>query len=105
MKSSGSCFEIWDRQWEAGEPLTVTDLEALRYMAEKDVIVESILYAMPEAQNALYVLQMPAYKVKELVAQYCTENIKIIGLQPGEKLEEEMHRENEKYISLEVHSW
>ena len=102
MRSSGSCFEIWDRQYKAGEPLTVTDLEALRYMAEKSDIVKSILNTLPNAQNGLYVLQMPAYRVKELIAGYCTENVRIIGLQPGEKLEEEMHRESENYISVEV---
>jgi FlaA1/EpsC-like NDP-sugar epimerase len=66
LRSSGSCFEIWDNQYKNNQPLTVTDLEALRYMARREDIVSSILETLPEAQSGLYVLQMPAFRVKEL---------------------------------------
>jgi FlaA1/EpsC-like NDP-sugar epimerase len=102
MRSSGSCFEIWDKQYANGEPLTITDLEALRYMADKKDIVKSILKTLPEAQNALYVLQMPSYRVKDLLWRYNAEYINIIGLQDGEKLEEELFRKGEKFIPVEV---
>lgn len=101
MHSSGSCFEVWDKQYRAGEPLTVTELDAVRYMAPRDAIVGAIIKTLPNAQNALYVLSMPAYKVKDLIKGYPGHNVIITGLQPGEKLVEEMYGK-EKFITVEV---
>jgi len=102
MRSSGSCFEIWDKQYRYGEPLTVTELEAVRYMASKEAIVRTILGAFSAVENTLYVLSMPAYRVKDLIRGYPGHSVVITGLTPGEKLIEEMYREDEKFKTLEV---
>lgn len=102
MNSSGSCFEIWDKQYKNGEPLTITDLDATRYMAPKDKIANAILGILPKAQNGLYVLFMPSYKVQDLIKEYPGHSIQTVGLQPGEKLIEEMYRDGESYKGVAI---
>lgn len=105
MYSSGSCFEIWNRQYCDGQPLTVTDLEATRYMAPKDKIANAILGILPKAQNGLYVLFMPSYKVKDLIKEFPGCKIDAIGLQPGEKMSEELYHEGEDFKGVVVNHW
>lgn len=102
MRSSGSVFEIWDKQYAAGEELTITDLNAVRYMASRGGIVKAVLNMLHNVQNALYVLEMPCYKVRDLLVNYPGCKTKIIGLQPGEKKVEEMSRYGEEFIKVEV---
>ena len=100
--SSGSVLEIWKRQHEEGKPLTVTDMEAERYMAEKEDIAKAIINICSDAQNGLYVLSMPKVKVKDLISKYDVCKVNIIGLQQGEKMEEELFRPDEKFTLVEV---
>jgi FlaA1/EpsC-like NDP-sugar epimerase len=104
MGSSGSCLQIWDKQHKDGLPLTITDFNATRYMASRESIVSSIINKIisHELNNGLYVLNMPKYSVRQLVDRYINANFKLIGLQEGEKLEEELFKENEKYTLIDV---
>jgi len=102
MASTGSCLEIWKRQHENGEPLTVTDLEAERYMASKKDIANAIVDIALNPSSGLYVLSMPKYKVKDLIQQFEGSKLNVVGLQHGEKLCEELYRDGEKFTLVEV---
>lgn len=104
IASSGSCFEVWDRQYKNGEPLTVTDINAVRYMASKEQIAHAIINIICNefVRNGLYVLSMPKYKVGNLIKKYNGAEVKITGLKYGEKLIEKLRRKDEKYQLMEV---
>ena len=102
LASSGSCFEVWDKQYKNGEPLTVTDLNAVRYMESRERIAQAVVNIACNIQNGLYVLSMPKYKVSDLISKYEGAEVKITGLRQGEKLIEELYRENEKFTLVEV---
>jgi len=100
--SSGSVIETWAKQKEQGLPLTVTDMEAERYMAEKEKIVSAILNTVQRNLNGLVVLSLPKHKIKDLLKQFKPCKTQIIGLQEGEKQAEELWREGEKFHLVEV---
>jgi len=102
LASSGSCFEVWDKQYKNGEPLTVTDLNAVRYMESRERIAQAVVNIACNIQNGLYVLSMPKYKVSDLIKRCKDTEIKITGLKQGEKLIEELYREDEKFTLVEV---
>lgn len=100
--SSGSVLQIWQKQYEEGKPLTVTDMEAERYMAEKEDIAKAIIDICSDTQNGLYVLSMPKVKVRDLISKYGGCKVNIIGLQQGEKASEQLFRPDEKFTLVEV---
>lgn len=100
--SSGSCFEIWDSQVKQGRPLTITCLDAVRYMANGRAIARTMIDISSTAKNGLYVLSMPKYTVRELISKYGYYPIEIVGLRKGEKLIEELARPDEEYTMVEV---
>ncbi len=100
--SSGSVLEIWDKQAAAGKPLTVTDANAVRYMASAESIAKAIAEIAAREPTGLYVLDMPKYKVSELLGHYSGCPITVTGLKEGEKLIEELYLPNEKFILWEV---
>lgn len=102
LKSSGSVLEIWERQFKEGKPLTVTDLNATRYAASQEGIAKGILSIINRPEHGLFVLNMPKYSVKDLISKYGDYPIDIIGLQKGEKLEEELYRIGEKVTLIDV---
>lgn len=104
MGSSGSCFQIWDKQYASGKPLTVTDLNATRYMASKEAIVRAIIFKidLDIIENGLYILRMANYRVADLITKYVDAEINIIGLQEGEKLHEELYNENERGKFIDI---
>jgi len=102
LESTGSVLEIWKSQKEQGIPLTVTNMEAERYAAKKEQIISAILNTIQNCQNGLYVLNMPKYKVKDLLTQFQPCETQIIGLQDGEKLREVLWREGEKFTEVIV---
>ena len=101
-ESSGSVLEIWKNQYCENKPLTVTNLEAERYIASKEQIASAIIKIIPEASNGLYILNMPKVKVKDLLNQFDNPEIKITGLLTGEKMSEELYRKNEKCTIINV---
>ena len=102
LESTGSVLEIWKSQKEQGIPLTVTDMNAVRYAAPREKIVSAILDTVYKGINGLVVLSMPKYKVKDLLTQFQPCETQIIGLQDGEKISEVLYREGEKFTEVVV---
>lgn len=102
LGSSGSVLEIWQKQKEQSLPLTATDLNATRYGASKEQIANAVVGVARSSLSGLVVLDMPRYSVKDLLAGFGYCDVKIIGLQPGEKLNEELFREDEIFKKWQV---
>jgi UDP-N-acetylglucosamine 4,6-dehydratase len=96
-------MEIWKKQKEQGKALTVTDLNAVRYMSSADKVAETIIKLIPVAENGLYILNMPKYTVLDLIKKHFGDcKLENIGLRPGEKLVEELVKSNEKCIIIDM---
>ncbi len=107
LGSSGSVVPLFQEQISRGGPVTVTDIRVARYFMTVREAVQLVLKAGDEARGAeLFVLDMgepvPIMKLARQViesAGYTVLDesspegdieIKIIGLRPGEKIEEEL---------------
>jgi FlaA1/EpsC-like NDP-sugar epimerase len=104
LGSRGSVVPTFQRQIEAGGPVTVTHPEMTRYFMTIPEAVSLILQAGAMADSyATYVLEMGrpvkivdlARKIMELMRAPNVE-VRFVGLRPGEKLHEELYEENER---------
>jgi UDP-N-acetylglucosamine 4,6-dehydratase len=95
-KSSGSCFEVWDRQKELGEKITVTDVKASRYFIPIEDVVSFIIRTLKFGKNGrIYIPKMKEERIYPLAMKWtgCKPNddILITGLREGEKVHEELY--------------
>jgi len=102
--SRGSVLQIWKRQYEAGEPLTITDPEMTRYMMSIPEACELVLEAGELGNNGqLWILDMGKPKrIIDLKNEIYGEDypIKIIGTRPGETLDEKLMTLDEEKIAI-----
>jgi len=108
LYSSGSVLEIWKKQLERKEKITVTDPEMTRFFMDVSQSVDLIFTASQYAENGeTFILKMPSVKIEVLakafleVMNYPSNYYKIIGIRAGEKLHEELLLENETGRVLE----
>jgi FlaA1/EpsC-like NDP-sugar epimerase len=99
LASSGSVLEIWRRQAERGEPLTVTDPDATRYFMTIEEAAALVVHAaglvrLGEPQT--YVLDMGEPLRLGDMAEVFGGTVRITGLRPGERLHERLHDESEE---------
>ncbi|MCX5783117.1 MAG: nucleoside-diphosphate sugar epimerase/dehydratase [Elusimicrobia bacterium] len=106
LGSSGSAVKIFQEQIANGGPVTVTDMRATRYFMTTEEAIQLILQACAMAKGGeLFVLNMGTpVKIsdlaKSLIAMCKADTgreikIKEIGLRAGEKLHEELFREQD----------
>ena len=97
MASRGSVLEIWQRQFNKKEPLTITDPEMERYMMLISQACELVIEAAEKGKNGeIWVMDMGkrvkvldlANKIIELSGE--EKDIKNIGIRPGEVLSEKL---------------
>jgi len=103
MFSRGSVLEIWKRQFENGEPLTITDIRMERYMMSIPQACELVIEAMEYGKDGeVYILDMGEKKkiidLKEKL--YPGYPIKIIGIRQGETLTEKLMTEEESKVAI-----
>lgn len=118
LGSAGSVVPLFQKQIEAGGPITVTHTEIKRYFMTIPEAVSLVLQAgaqgipMDEERGNIYVLDMgEPVKIIDLARQMIRLSgqrpdidikIKVIGLRPGEKLYEEVAHSDE--VMLNTHN-
>lgn len=103
MASRGSVLEIWQRQFDRGEPLTVTDLRMERYLMTMSQACALVIEAALKGKGGeVFVLDMgKRVNVKELaekIIEYGGEDKELvdIGIRKGETLKEELMTKEER---------
>jgi FlaA1/EpsC-like NDP-sugar epimerase len=93
LGSRGSLTEIWQKQHDNGEPLTVTDPQMTRYMMTIEDAVKLVIEASEKGKGGeVFILEMGnKVNILELAKQ-----IVITGKRPGEQITEEIMSEEER---------
>ena len=104
MGSRGSVFEIWERQFAKGEPLTITDKRMKRYVMTIPQACELLIEAKDVGKPGdLLILDMgEPVAILDIVAEFLKQKgvdyhpFKIIGARPGEALFESLMTKDEE---------
>lgn len=109
LNSNGSVIPIFKRQIEKGGPVTITHPEVKRFFMSISEAVQLILQVTTMGKSGeIFILEMgKSIRILdlaiELIQQYGFKPyedipIKLIGLRPGEKLNEELVGQNEEWV-------
>lgn len=97
--SSGSCFEVWDRQKAAGEKITVTDLAAERYFISIEDVAHFIIRILKDGKDGqIYIPKMKEQNIYKLALRHTgcdPTEISITGFREGEKVCEKLYSQHE----------
>lgn len=102
---------MFRRQLSTGQTLTITDERMTRFLLTLNDAIDLILYAAEQQHGGeVFVRKAPAARVIDLAAIICEEAGKpleydIIGMLPGEKLNEIMLTEEELGDYYKIHPW
>lgn len=111
IESSGNVFEVFARQLELGQRLTVTDSRAERYfmtLAEAAALVARA--ASLGAGGEVFVLNMGqpvsieriARRMAELAGRDAADAVEFVGLRPGEQMDERLFESHEHPVATGV---
>jgi len=101
FETRGNVFEVWDEELKRNEPLSITHTDMKRFFFKKEEAVNFILKCLPLVDKGeIFIPKMKSYSIKEL-AKKVSSKYKIIGLRPGEKLDEVLLTINEKNNAIE----
>lgn len=106
LGSRGSVIPIWQKQLDQGLPLTVTDERMTRYFMTIEEAIELVIEAGETGEGGeIMILDMKEQvNILELAKQILKQkgldedNIKMIGIRPGETLGENLMTKDEKDI-------
>lgn len=100
LRSHGSVLMIWDRQFNNGESLTITDLKMERYLMSIKEACELVIEAIETGIGGEVFVLNNLDKLKKIIdlkneIYGCEYPIKVIGLRAGEVLSERLMTEDE----------
>lgn len=90
--STGSVIELWDKQYAAGDYLTVTDLRMTRMWIHPKVAAAFIVSKFDVMQGGeVFVPAIPGQSIRDIIINhYPDAKVKETGLRPSEKMHEIM---------------
>ncbi len=103
MGSRGSVIPLFRRLIEQGRPLTITAPDMTRFMMSLDDSVELVMHALTQAKGGeVFVKKAPATRVidlaKAMLRKYGDgdlDRVELVGIRPGEKMDEVLVNEYE----------
>ncbi|MGI0010416.1 MAG: SDR family NAD(P)-dependent oxidoreductase [Nitrosopumilaceae archaeon] len=102
IETRGNVFEIWNEESKNARPLSITDLSMKRYFFHIDEAIDFILQCLPLVnQGEIFVPKMKLRKIRDLASKISKKH-QIIGLRPGEKIEELLIASSEKKKAEEL---
>lgn len=117
LRSRGSVIPLFRRLLASGKRLTITDERMTRFLLTLNDAIDLVLYAAEQQQGGeVFVRKAPAAYITDLAKILCEEAGKpleydLIGLLPGEKLneimltEEELIRAEDQGDYYKIHPW
>ena len=114
LGSRGSVAEVFKHQIERSQSVTITDPEMTRFIMLLPQAVSLVFKATQRAANGeTFILKMPSLKIIDLAkvmiellssdsTKKLKNELKIIGIRPGEKLHEELMTPSEAKSSIEL---
>lgn len=108
LGSQGSVLPIWQKQVDAGKPITVTDERMTRYFMTIEEACSLVITAAERGEaGEIWILKMgEPVKIIDLAKRIIQESrkdlpIKITGIRPGEKLSEVLMTDSERKTAKE----
>ena len=102
FETRGNVFEVWEEETKKNLPLSITDPLMKRYLFHIDEAVNFILKCLTISKGGeIFVPKMKSYPIKALASKISKKH-KIIGLRPGEKMDEILLSKEEKTIAKEL---
>jgi FlaA1/EpsC-like NDP-sugar epimerase len=103
LASSGSVIPLWEEKILKGEPIPITDERMVRYWIEDYEAVDQI-WDMYKAGKKLIIPQCKKVRLMDLLTEVLKRHdktiddveVEVIGLRPGEKLEEKLKWDTEE---------
>lgn len=117
LRSRGSVIPLFRRLLASGKRLTITDERMTRFLLTLNDAIDLVLYAAEHQQGGeIFVRKAPAAYITDLARILCEEagtpfEYDLIGLLPGEKLneimltEEELIRAEDQGDYYKIHPW
>lgn len=106
--SRGSVIPLWEDQIRQGKPVVITDPDMTRYMMTIPDAVALVFKATEMMTGGeIFVLKMPCIRLGDLADHVINGRDvtkMIIGLRPGEKMDEELMTPQEKKMAIETDS-
>jgi FlaA1/EpsC-like NDP-sugar epimerase len=105
LGSSGSVLEIWKRQHEAKEKLTITDPRMTRYTMSISEAVKLVIKAGEQGKDGqIFIMDMgEPRRIMDLKNEYYpADEAEVIGMRPGEMLDEQLMTVEERARALKV---
>lgn len=100
IPSRGSVFEIWKRQIQAGQDVTITDPAMTRFFMSRSDAVATMLYAARWGRpGEIIVPRLPSMSISQLalavMSYYGTARVEHVGKKDGERTHEHLISEEE----------
>jgi FlaA1/EpsC-like NDP-sugar epimerase len=96
IETRGNVFEVWKKQSENNQALTITDPKMKRYFFHMDEATNFIIQCLVQMKTGeIMIPKMKLYNIKDLATKISKKQ-KIIGFRQGEKLQEILITDEEK---------
>jgi FlaA1/EpsC-like NDP-sugar epimerase len=105
LASRGSVIPLFHEQIRSGGPVTITTKEMTRFLLSLDQAVDTIFAAVREAKRGeTYIPRVPSARVTDIARALIGDRkiqVKIIGIRPGEKVDEILISDEERYRTVD----